>query len=210
MNERMRSIFCNRTLNLRGIKAIGYDMDYTLVHYHVDVWEKRAYAYLKEHFRSNGWPVEALEFNQTLVTRGLVIDTAQGNIVKANRFGFIKKAFHGTRPLEHEEQKRIYAREVVDLAAQRWVFLYTLFSLSEACIYMQLIDLLDEKKSPIVTGYSELFSEVRATLDAAHTEGRLKAEIIEQPGRYVCREADTALALLDQLYSGKKLMLITN
>jgi len=27
-----RGLFCNRTLNLRGIQAIGYDMDYTLVH----------------------------------------------------------------------------------------------------------------------------------------------------------------------------------
>ena len=38
-----RRIFCNRTLNLRGIEAIGFDMDYTLVHYHVHVWEQRAY-----------------------------------------------------------------------------------------------------------------------------------------------------------------------
>ena len=40
-----RGIFCNRTLNLRSIKAIGYDMDYTLVHYHVDEWERRAYEH---------------------------------------------------------------------------------------------------------------------------------------------------------------------
>ncbi|WP_442978427.1 5'-nucleotidase domain-containing protein, partial [Salinibacter sp.] len=30
-----RGLFCNRTLNLRGIQAIGYDMDYTLIHYHM-------------------------------------------------------------------------------------------------------------------------------------------------------------------------------
>ena len=28
---RSREVFCNRTLNLRAIRAIGYDMDYTLV-----------------------------------------------------------------------------------------------------------------------------------------------------------------------------------
>lgn len=32
-----RGIFCSRTLNLRSISAIGYDMDYTLVHYNVEV-----------------------------------------------------------------------------------------------------------------------------------------------------------------------------
>ena len=34
-----RGIFVNRTLNLRSIKAVGYDMDYTLVHYRVAEWE---------------------------------------------------------------------------------------------------------------------------------------------------------------------------
>lgn len=32
-----RGIFCSRTLNLRSISAIGYDMDYTLIHYNVMV-----------------------------------------------------------------------------------------------------------------------------------------------------------------------------
>ena len=41
-------VHVNRTLNMRTIKAIGYDMDYTLVGYQAAQWEKRAYAYLKE------------------------------------------------------------------------------------------------------------------------------------------------------------------
>ncbi len=40
-----RRIYANRTLNLRAIKAIGYDMDYTLVHYRVEPWERRAYEH---------------------------------------------------------------------------------------------------------------------------------------------------------------------
>ncbi|NJR42178.1 MAG: hypothetical protein HC767_05480, partial [Akkermansiaceae bacterium] len=31
-----REIFCNRTLNLRAIRAVGYDMDYTLIDYDVN------------------------------------------------------------------------------------------------------------------------------------------------------------------------------
>lgn len=42
-----RRIFVNRTINLRSIKAIGYDMDYTLVHYFVTEWETRAFAHAK-------------------------------------------------------------------------------------------------------------------------------------------------------------------
>src|SRR5688572_24056881 len=54
-----RGIYCNRTLNLRAIRAIGYDMDYTLVHYRVEVWERRAYEYLRDKLAALGWPVAA-------------------------------------------------------------------------------------------------------------------------------------------------------
>jgi hypothetical protein len=40
-----RQVYCNRTMNLRSIKAIGYDMDYTLVHYRVDEWERVAFEH---------------------------------------------------------------------------------------------------------------------------------------------------------------------
>ena len=44
-NDPSRGIFCNRTMNMRAIRAVGFDMDYTLVHYDVAEWEGRAYAY---------------------------------------------------------------------------------------------------------------------------------------------------------------------
>src|SRR5690606_40528275 len=47
-------------------------------------------------------------------------------------------------------------------------------------------------------------------LDATHMEGRLKAEIISDPDRFVILDEETTLALLDQKYAGKKLLLITN
>ena len=43
----IHGLFCNRTLNLRSIQAIGYDMDYTLIHYRMSEWENRAYDHLK-------------------------------------------------------------------------------------------------------------------------------------------------------------------
>jgi 5'-nucleotidase len=57
-----RGLYCNRTLNLRALKAIGYDMDYTLVHYHVEAWEQKAYDYLQQKLAERGWPVTELRF----------------------------------------------------------------------------------------------------------------------------------------------------
>lgn len=77
-----RAVFCNRTLNLRGIKAIGYDLDYTLLHYSVDAWEGRAYAYGLEALRDMGLPVDGLAFDSSLVIRGwaLCASRARGKL----------------------------------------------------------------------------------------------------------------------------------
>lgn len=205
-----RRIYCNRTLNMRAIGAVGYDMDYTLIHYRVEEWERRTYEYLRRYFLAEGWPVSGLEFDPNLACRGLIVDTELGNLLKANRFGFVRRALHGTRPLAFEEQRREYDRVIIDLTERRWVFLNTLFSLSEGCMYAQLVELLDAGKNPLPLGYSELYSRVREVTDQAHMEGRLKAEIIADPDRFVVLDQDAPLALLDQRHAGKKLMLITN
>jgi 5'-nucleotidase len=205
-----RGIFCNRTLNLRSVRAIGYDMDYTLVDYRVDTFERMVYAQARERLASEGWPVESLEFDGQMVTRGLVIDTELGNLVKANRFGFVKRAMHGTRMLEFAEQREAYAQTLVDLSDSRWVFLNTLFSLSEGCLFAQAVDLLDQRTLPRVFEYASLYRHVRAGVDAQHMEGRLKAEIAAAPERYVMQDPEAALTLLDQKAAGRKLLLITN
>lgn len=205
-----RDIFTNRTLNLRSIQAVGYDMDYTLVHYKVEAWERRAYEHLQKRLASAGFPVQDLQFDQTFVIRGLILDLELGNVVKANRFGYVKRAFHGTRPLEYDAQRRAYSRTIVDLSDPRYVFLNTLFSLSEACMYCQLVDLLDEGKIAHPLGYVDLYRVVKRGLDAAHMEGELKAEIVENPDKFVEADPDLPLALLDQKHAGKKLLLVTN
>src|SRR5512145_2042968 len=95
-----REVYVNRTLNLRAIRAVGYDMDYTLIHYDVAAWERRAYEYLRDRLLADGWPVAGLDFDPEFTVRGLVIDGQLGNLVKANRFGYVKSACHGTRQLD--------------------------------------------------------------------------------------------------------------
>jgi 5'-nucleotidase len=205
-----RRIFGNRTLNLRSIRAIGYDMDYTLIHYRVEEWERRAFDHTRSRLRESGWPVDDLEFDPTSVIRGLTIDLELGNLVKPTRFGYVIRAAHGTEFLEFDRLRREYEGVAVDLADDRWVFLNTLFSLSEASLYAQLVDRHDAGALPRVNGYADLYEKVRSTLDAAHMEGQLKAEILADPDRFVVPDPDTPLTLLDQREAGKRLILITN
>ncbi|XP_077232694.1 uncharacterized protein LOC143870068 isoform X2 [Tasmannia lanceolata] len=179
-----RSIFCSRTLNLRSISAIGYDMDYTLIQYNV------------------------------MVIRGLIMDKERGNLVKADRFGYVKRAMHGTRMLSTRTVSEMYGRELVDLRKEsRWEFLNTLFSVSEAVMYMQMVDRLDGGVLPAELGpldYSGLYKAVAKALFRAHVEGQLKSEIMAEPERFVVPDPELPLALLDQKEAGKTLLLITN
>lgn len=209
-----RGIFCSRTLNLRSISAIGYDMDYTLMHYNVMAWEGRAYDYCMENLRNMGFPVDGLAFDPDLVIRGLVIDKEKGNLVKADRFGYVKRAMHGTQMLSTRAVSEIYGRELVDLRKEsRWEFLNTFFSVSEAVAYMQLVDRLDEGSVVAEVGpldYKGLYKAVGKALFRAHVEGQLKSEIMSKPELFVEPDPELPLALLDQKEAGKKLVLITN
>lgn len=205
-----RGVFCNRTLNLRSLGAIGYDMDYTLVQYHVVEWETSAFNHARDRLLADGWPVDSLRFQPDLMIQGLIVDLQTGNLLKVNRFGFVKTAFHGTRPISFEAQRKLYSRIVVNHHEDRFIFLSTLFSLSEACLYAQLVELWDTDQLPAVTDYTDLYWRVRRAIDGAHAEGLLKAEILADLDRYVDRDPQTAEALLDQKRAGKKLMLITN
>lgn len=205
-----RRVFANRTLNLRRIRAIGYDMDYTLVHYRVEQWEQRAYEQTLPYLARRGWPTANLRFDPARVIRGLTVDLQLGNLVKPTRFGYVIRAAHGTRFLEFEELRTAYSGTVVDIGDPRFVFLNTLFTLSEATLYAQMVDLLDSGHLTGILSYADLYRAVRASVDEAHLPGTLKDEIVADPGRFVVTDPETATVLLDQRYAGKRLLLITN
>jgi len=206
----VRGIFTNRTLNLRSIKAIGYDMDYTLIHYRTDDLEKRAYEITRKRLSVTGWPVEDLVFDPSSVVRGLAVDLELGNLVKATRFGYVIRASHGTRMLSYEEVRKAYAGTLIDLSESRYEFMNTLYSLSEGNLFAQLVDRYDAGQLPGVRSYYEIAEAVTAALDRTHVEGTLKAEIHADPDRYVVPDPEVVRALLDQQHAGKHLMLITN
>eukprot|EP00879_Flechtneria_rotunda_P022853 GHRR01024151.1.p1 GENE.GHRR01024151.1~~GHRR01024151.1.p1 ORF type:complete len:430 (+),score=143.52 GHRR01024151.1:536-1825(+) len=210
-----RGVYCSRTLNLRSIKAIGYDMDYTLIHYDVNAWEGLAYSYGLETLRQQGVPVDGLKFDPDLVIRGLIMDKEYGNLIKVDRFGLVKRAMHGTRMMGWQEIRQFYGREVVNLRNEgRWVFLNTLFSVSEGVMYMQLVDRLDQgafsSNAPGQLTYQGLYRFVSKALYRTHVEGKLKREIIQAPEKYVEVDPEMAQTLLDQKEAGKMLLLITN
>ncbi len=61
------------------------------------------------------------------------------NSVPALGCRIVKRAMHGTRLMSWSEVRETYGRELVNLRNEgRYTFLNTLFSVSEAVLYMQV------------------------------------------------------------------------
>jgi len=142
------------------------------------------------------------------VTQGLAFDLELGNLVKATRFGYLIQTHHGTRPLSFEAQREIHGGTFVHLGEPRWELMNTLFSLSEANLFAQLVDRLEADEFQENMSYRELHRILRSALDEAHNLGELKSQIAADPDRFV--ELDPELTLLDQKQAGKLLLLVTN
>src|SRR5215211_4580253 len=96
--ESLMGIYVNRTLNMKQIAAIGFDMDYTLVRYDSEAFEEMTYKeILKKLIEIKKYPetLNKLKFQFNLAIRGLVIDKPHGNVLKLSTYSRVKHAYHG-------------------------------------------------------------------------------------------------------------------
>lgn len=205
-----RGVFANRTLNMRSVEVVGYDMDYTLIHYEVDAWEAAAFDVARDNLRLRDWPVDDLVFDPNAFTIGLVFDLELGNVVKPTRFGYVVRAQHGNELLSFEDQRRIYRDTIVDLSEPRYEFMNTLFELSRASLFCQMVAVHDERPLPGASSYLDIYRTIDQALGEAHVAGVLKQRIVAAPDTFVDLDPGIVPTLLDQRAAGKKLALITN
>lgn len=216
-----RRIFCNRSLNMASIEAVGFDMDYTLAQYKPDTFEALAYRLTVDKLVTVfGYPaiLREFEFDWRYMTRGLVIDKKRGNVLKVDRHKYVKLAYHGFRPLSRAERLATYANAggaANGLDEPDYALIDTLFSLAEAHLFMQLVELAEAvpgslPASSAKDGWAGLYRDVRAAVDLCHRDGSLKSAVAASPATYI--HEDRRLApLLDTLRaSGRRIFLATN
>ena len=185
-------------------------MDYTLIHYRPEEWERAAFDHARELLAARDWPVANLIFDLEHFTIGLTFDLQLGNLLKATRFGYVVRGRHGNEMLSFEQQRDLYRETVVDLAEPRFEFMNTLFELSRASLFSQLVALHDQQPLPGITSYADLYRAVNDALTETHMAGALKVDIVADPDRFVEVDHDIVQTLLDQRAAGKQLLLITN
>ncbi len=208
------SIYVNRILNLRKIKAIGLDMDHTLVRYHSIKFEQLTFKeVIKKLIKIKGYPKEIsrIRFNYSQVIRGLVIDKANGNLIKTSLYGRVKKASHGLRQLSMKELNSIYRGLFIDLNDENFHAVDTLFSIGEAVIFANLVDLKDRSRSDSkFPSYMQMALDIREVLDLSHRDDSIKKEVVNNLREYIIRDEKVVKLLERWKRDGHMLMIITN
>ncbi len=204
-------IFVNRTLNLKRIKLIGFDMDYTLVSYYTREFEKLTHSMaVRKLIDRHGYPgeISSLTFDGDRAVLGLVIDRRNGFLLQLSRYYKVKTSYFGLQQVEFREQNRIYGNMTVDLRHPDFISLDTSFAISHGVLFSQLVQL--KKEGTPLPDYGRMEEDIRDAVDIIHRDGSLKRKLKADFPRYVIQDEVTAKVLERYRAYGKKLMIITN
>jgi len=207
-------IYVNRTLNMKQIAAIGFDMDYTLVRYNSEAFEEMTYKEIqKKLVELKGYPeaVTNLKFKMNMAIRGLVIDKPLGNVLKLSNFSKVKHAYHGLKEIDFKTQQKIYQGLVIDLNdSDRYAIVDTTFSIAYCVLFMQIVDLKDKQPELALPDYMTLELDILEALDVSHRDGSLKSQVKKNVKKYIVQDPDIVVSLEKFKKHGKKLWVITN
>eukprot|EP00579_Thalassiosira_antarctica_P001816 CAMPEP_0201867902 /NCGR_PEP_ID=MMETSP0902-20130614/1988_1 /ASSEMBLY_ACC=CAM_ASM_000551 /TAXON_ID=420261 /ORGANISM="Thalassiosira antarctica, Strain CCMP982" /LENGTH=648 /DNA_ID=CAMNT_0048393167 /DNA_START=98 /DNA_END=2044 /DNA_ORIENTATION=- len=211
-------VFCNRELRLDNIRAIGFDMDYTLAQYRQPAFDKLAFDGAKEKLvHSLGYPKEVLDFeyDHTFWVRGLIIDTERGNFLKIDRHKYVRVAYHGFQAISSTMRKYLYSRtfnKVPSFTEKAFVNMDTLFQHVDAHLFASLIELKDfgEHESLDEKTYGEIYRQVRECVDLCHRDGVIKDTVAKDPEKYIVLDDGLLPMLRGFRDEGVKVFLLTN
>jgi len=206
-------VFVNRTLNLKKIQFLGFDMDHTLVRYNSRNFEELAHrTILLKLVQQKGYPDSILKFpfDYERAVRGLVIDRRKGNLLKLNRYAGIRMSHHGLNPIDYQSQKNVYKSIYIDLSDPNYLAIDTAFSIALATSFAQLVDLADRAPDLKLPGYEQISRDIEECLDEAHRDGSLKDEVRRNLSHYILKDPSVAAGLERFKRHGKKLFLLTN
>ncbi len=207
-----KRIYTNRSLRLDQIDWAGFDMDYTLAIYAQAEMDRLSIEVTAKKLVELGYPesILTMPFRADFGMRGLIVDKKLGNILKMDRYRYVKRAYHGMRELTRDERRALYHSQRVRPGTERYHWVDTLYATSEVSVFTAVVDELERSGATEPPDYAQLFSDVRMCIDLAHQDGSILNEVLRDLPRYVRRDPELAATLHKLRSTGKKLFLLTN
>lgn len=212
------TIFANNYVNFENIDVIGFDLDYTLVTYTVEL-QRLIYDMAKELLiNTYGYPdsLAKLNFNPDFAIRGLCVDKTNGVICKMSHLQRIGQrfAYLGRKPLSAEQIEDFYGefRTISSGDIDQMKPLNDMFAMAEACLIADVIHTLEVKKD----SYGELYEaptvvdDILGAIKDVHISGAMHGAVLEDPARFIKPSPHLRDMLVRYRKAGKQLFLCTN
>ncbi|XP_044031126.1 5'-nucleotidase, cytosolic II, like 1 isoform X2 [Siniperca chuatsi] len=172
---------------------------------------------------SVGYPHELLRYtyDPSFPTRGLVIDTTYGNLLKVDSNGNILVCSHGFRFIKEDDIHNYYPNKFIQRDdTDRFYILNTLFNLSETYLYTCLVDFFTRctrytnllkgyQHGDLFMSYRSMFQDVRDAMDFIHDTGTLKERTLKNLEKYVVKDPNLSVLLM-RIKEVAKVFLATN
>ena len=210
-----KHVFCNRELRLDRVDVIGFDYDYTLASYTTALQEfiyEKARDYLLERLR---YPPElsSRRYDPEFPIRGLVFDRKHGVLCKLSYSNALSPdtAYLGRRRLDEAELRRLYGESLhvpIGHVENHMLVLNDLFSLAEACLLADVVQLAVESNVPFDAG--ALAADVSKAIGYVHISGTMHDTVASRPEDFLHPSPSLGGLLADSRAAGKKLFLLTN
>ena len=207
------SIYVNRSLNMKYISAIGFDMDYTIVRYHTKNFEQMVFKeVVRKLIEEKKYPkqIEEFKFEYSRAIRGLVVDRKNGNIIKISRYNRVKSSFHGTQALDFKTSQKLYKGLSIDVGDANYSVVDTNFSVAYTSLFSLLVDFKDAHPEVNLPAYEIMESDIIDAVDMSHRDGTLKGEVRKNISHYIVQDPEIVLTLERLKKYKKRLLVITN
>lgn len=203
-------VHCCRSLRLSHVSIVGFDMDYTLAIYDQAEMDRLQISATLRRLVERGYPEELadLQCPTNFAIRGLLVDIRRGNVLKMDRYRYVKVAYHGLDRLSRERRRELYESRRLRPGAERYAWVDTLYSLADVAVYAGVIGCLERRGEQL--DYRELYRDVRECADLAHASGEVNAALESDFDRYLRRDPELPTALARLRDGGKRLFLLTN
>ena len=185
-------------------------MDYTLAIYRQAEMDRQSIEATVSKLVERGYPDElrSMKYRTDFPIRGLLIDRKLGNVLKMDRYRYVKTAYHGFRKLTREERRSAYHTRRLRPGTGRYHWVDTLYSLSEVAVYAAVVDHVETHGGSI--DYAKLFTDIRECADLSHQDGSILDSVLSDLPRYVERDPELGVLLHKLRSAGKRLFLLTN
>lgn len=211
-------IFANNYLNLGDVKVVGYDLDFTLVTYTIEL-QTLIYNLARDILVSAyGFPKElkSCEFDAQFAIRGLSVDVRNGVLMKLNHLQRVgsRYAYLGKRLVTADEMESFYgpSRHMPYNELKQLRPLNDMFSIAEACLIADAMETFEHNKNRRGELYSTpaIIDDIQAAIREVHVSGQMHNAVIADLDRFVHHNPLLPDLLQHIKAGGKKLFLCTN